>query len=388
MFNTFEEFSGWLEMSKNFDPKTIKDIYKFMQTFPMADTSDYMKASRKLCKGTPIAEVILKYEKHIQSIGEKDGDMFYEVIRMPDVLDEMIEDMKNGAMKGSTTHIPLIDMAWMWRETEFTLFTGNNNDGKSLFLRYLALIKGIKDGWETAIYAPEDWPAKTFFDELIFTASGYPTDKDHPNFIGEDIYRRTASQIEKYFNFVSMRPPKNTLENVLKSFIPVIDERGAKICIIDPLVKITRPKELSDNDAQYGAYVTSLCTDFARRYCVELIMVLHQLTPKIQENGRYAKPDKYSIKGGGNYSDSSDNVLFMQRPEAPLDNNDTLVRFGSLKIKKQRLVAIPQEVMFRFNRKTNRYVDEQSGLDLFDFDNALNIGRAQFLFGNLRRNAR
>jgi hypothetical protein len=120
---------------------------------------------------------------------------------------------------------------------------------------------------------------------------------------------------------------------------------------------------------------------------VELIMVLHQLTPKIQENGKYAKPDKYSIKGGGNYSDSSDNVLFMQRPEAPHDNNDTLVRFGSLKIKKQRLVAIPQEVMFRFNRKTNRYVDESSGLDLFDFDNALNIGRAQFLFANKRRNA-
>jgi hypothetical protein len=384
MFTNFEEFSQWLDLSKNFDSKTIKDIYKFMETFPMADVSDYTKASRKIVKGTPVEEVILRYEKHIQSIGEKDGDDFSQIVRMEDVLEEMIEDMKKGSMKGSTTHIPLIDEAWKWRETEFTLFTGNNNDGKSLFLRYLALIKGIKDGWETAIYAPEDWPAKTFFDELVFTASGYPTDKDNPNYIGEENYRRVAKQIQRYFSFVSMRPPKNTIENVLKAFIPVIEQRGAKICIVDPLVKITRPKDFVNNDAQFAAYVASLCTDFARRYSVELILVLHQLTPKIQENGKYAKPDKYSIKGGGNYSDSADNVLFMQRPEAPRDNNDTLVRFGSLKIKKQRLVAIPQEVMFRFNRKSNRYVDETSGLDLFDFDSELNIGRAQFLFSKRR----
>ena len=95
--------------------------------------------------------------------------------------------------------------------------------------------------------------------------------------------------------------------------------------------------------------------------------------------GRYVKPDKYTIKGGGNWSDSGDNVVFMQRVNMPVDNQDTLVRFGSLKIKNQRLVAIPQEVFIRFNRKTNRYVDEDTGLDLYDFDSKLNVGRFQLL---------
>jgi twinkle protein len=379
MFNNFEEFSNWLDISKNFDSHVIKDIYKFIEAFPMAETLDYIKASKKIASGTPVEECIIRYGKHIESLGEKDGDDFVEIVRMEDVIEEMVADMKSGAMKGSTTHIELIDQAWKWRENEFTLFTGNNQDGKSLFLRYLSLIKGIKDGWPTAAYAPEDWPAKTFFDELIFTASGYSTDKENLNFIGEENYRKVYKQIKKHFTFVGIRPPKNSLENILKAFIPLIEKNGVKICIVDPLVKITRPKEYVNNDAMWAAYVSAICTDFARRYNICLILVLHQLTPKIQENGRYAKPDKYTIKGGGNFSDSADNVLFMQRPMAPADNNDTIVRFGSLKIKKQRLVAIPQEVMFRFNRKTNRYVDEDSGLDLFDFDSELNIGRLQIL---------
>ena len=170
------------------------------------------------------------------------------------------------------------------------------------------------------------------------------------------------------------------MENILSSFIPLIEKRGVKICVIDPMVKITRPKEYIANDAGWSAYITAICTDFARRYNICLILVLHQLTPKLQENGTYAKPDKYSIKSGGNLSDSSDNVLFLQKPEAPRDLLNTLVRFGSLKIKKQKLVAVPQEVMFRFNRRTNRYVDEHTDEDLFNFDNYLDLPRAKFLF--------
>jgi len=379
MFNNFDEFSDWLEISRNFDSKTIKEIYDFINTFPMADFEDYIKASKKLAEGKSVEEVKARYNKHIQSVGEKEDDSFIEVTKMEDCIEEMIKAAKEGQLKGETTNIPLIDDCWKWRLGEFSLLTGYNNDGKSLFLRYLSLIKGIVNKWKTACYAPEDYPAISFFDELIHTTSGYSTDKDSPSFIGEDLYRKTFNQIKDYFTFVNIRPPKNTLENILKSFIPLINKDNIKICIIDPLVKITRPKEYVNNDAAWSAYVTTICTDFARRFNICLILVLHQLTPKLQENGTYAKPDKYSIKHGGNFSDSSDNVLFLQRPESPRDLLDTRVRFGSLKIKKQKLVAVPQEVMFSFNRKTNRYITEM-GDDLFDFDSYFNIPRIKLLF--------
>lgn len=380
MFNNFEQFQDWLEISKSFDSKTIKDIYKFINTFPYSDFEDYIKASKKIAGGANVEDVITRYKKHIQSIGEKEGDDYIEVTHMRDCVDDMIKAMKEGQLKGVTTNIPLIDEAWKWRLSEFTLLTGYNNDGKSLFIRFLGLVKGIVDGWKSAYYAPEDYPAISFFDEMIHTASGYSTDKDMPGYIGEELYRKVFDQIKDYFTFVNIRPPKNTLENVLTSFIPLIEKEGVKICVIDPLIKITRPKEYLHSDALWAAYVTSVCVDFARRYNICLILVLHQLTPVLQENGTYRKPDKYSIKSGGNLSDSSDNVLFLQRPEAPRDLINTLVRFGSLKIKKQKLVAVPQEVMFNFNRKTNRYVYENTNDDLFNFDEYLDLPRLKLLF--------
>lgn len=382
MFNNFEEFSEWLDISKNFNSSTIKDIYKFINSFPYADFEDYIKASKKLSEGHDIDIIISRYKRHIKSIGEIEEDSFVEVVKMADCEEDMVKALKDGQLKGVTTNISLIDNAWKWRKAEFTLLTGYNNDGKSLFIRFLCLVKGIVDKWKTACYAPEDYPAISFFDELVHTASGYPTDREAAGFIGERLYRETFQQIKDYFTFVNIRPPKNTLENILTSFIPLIENDGVDVCIIDPMVKITRPKEYMNSDAMWSAYVTAICTDFARRYNICLIMVLHQLTPKLLDNGTYAKPDKYSIKSGGNLSDSSDNVLFLQRPEAPRDMINTLVRFGSLKIKKQKLVAIPQEVMFKFNRKTNRYVTEIDEIDLFNFDDYLDIPRMGLLFKN------
>lgn len=379
MFNNFDEFSEWLEVSKSFDSKTIKDIYTFINKFPYAEFEDYMKASKKLAEGVDLSLIITRYKKHLKSVGEKEEDDYVEVTRMSDCEEDMVIAMKEGQLKGVTTNIPLIDDAWKWRKGEFSLLTGYNNDGKSLFIRFLCLVKGIVDGWKSACYAPEDYPAVSFFDELVHTASGYSTDRESVGFIGESLYREVYNKIKDFFIFVNIRPPKNTLETILTSFIPLIEMDGVDICIIDPMVKITRPKEYLNNDAAWSAYVTAVCTDFARRYNVCLILVLHQLTPKLQENGTYAKPDKYSIKSGGNLSDSSDNVLFLQRPEAPRDLINTLVRFGSLKIKKQKLVAVPQEVMFEFNRKTNRYVYENSRDDLFDFDSHLDIPRMGLL---------
>jgi twinkle protein len=381
MFNNYDEFTQWLEISKNFDSQTIKDIYTFIDRFPYADFNAYINASKRLAKGDDIRSVISRYKKHLQSVGEVEGDDYVEVSRMDDedMLDRLLEAMHNGQLKGETTNIDLIDEAWKWRKSEFTLFTGYNNDGKSLFIRFLCLVKGIVDGWKSAYYAPEDYPDIAFFDELMHTASGYSTDKDRTGFIGDALYKEVYHQIKPHFVFVNIRPPKNTLEAILTAFVPLIEKEGVRICIIDPMVKITRPKEYVNNDAGWSAYVTAVCTDFARRYNICLMLVLHQLTPKIQENGTYPKPDKYSIKSGGNLSDSSDNVLFLQRPEAPRNLEDTLVRFGSLKIKKQKLVAIPKEVMFKFNRKTNRYVHEETGEDLFNFDSYLDIPRMGLL---------
>jgi twinkle protein len=74
------------------------------------------------------------------------------------------------------------------------------------------------------------------------------------------------------------------------------------------------------------------------------------------------------MKGGGSWADGADNVLSVWRPHYAQNKEDTEVQFASQKIKKQKLVGIPQRLKTRFDRVSNRYVDFETGVPLFNFD--------------------
>ena len=96
---------------------------------------------------------------------------------------------------------------------------------------------------------------------------------------------------------------------------------------------------------------------FALDYNISIHLVAHQVTPTKDDAGRYIKPDVNRIKGGGTFSDKADNVMFIWRPNRALDFSDTTVIFGSQKIKKQKLVGMPQEIHgIHFDVRTQRYM--------------------------------
>lgn len=235
----------------------------------------------------------------------------------------------------------------------------------SLFLRYLCLIKMLEEDWKFLFCAPEDFPPEEFFDDMIHTISGMSTDMDFANVISEKKYREVADKIRNNIYFVYIKPPHNTIKGVLEEFRPLIKEYGIDAAIIDPLLKFARPKGFSERDDIYAAYITTMCTDFAREQDISLHMVMHQLTPKI-DGGQYPKPSMYSVKGGGSWSDGTDNILSIWRPQYATNKVDDSVMFSSQKIKKQKLVGIPQDFTMRFDRRTNRYI-KSDGTDLYNF---------------------
>lgn len=323
----------------------------------------------------------LSFEDKIIELQERGTDIY----TMEDCIDDMLYDLDKGKEKGSTTFIEGLDNAWTWRMGEFNIWTGYTNEGKSQWLRYLSLVKALgqhsrNDDWNFSFYAPEDYPAKEFFDDIIHTASGQSTDKENMNFIGKINYKHIYSQLKNYFFFNYIRPPKNSITEVLKSFIPLIEEKNVKVCVIDPLIKVARPAKYINADDKYAMYITTICTDFARQYNISLHLVMHQLTPRIQENNLYPRPSVYNIKGGGTWADGTDNILILQRPMYASDKKDDEVLFASQKIKKQKLVGIPQDFKIRFNRKTNRYIDFNTGKDLFDFNKMLRSSQIKLTF--------
>jgi twinkle protein len=364
-----KEFIEFIELAENSSPYIIAQCRQFSDEFPNAEFIDYKRVFKALVKGFSYETIVDKYQREQVKLGMDIAKReLFSVLKMEDCIEDMISDLKKGKEKGTPTYIKGLDEAWTWRRGEFNIWTGYTNEGKSQFLRFLCLVKCIVEKTRVAFYAPEDFPAKEFFDDLIHTASGRSTDKYNPlGCIKESTYRRIYNSIKDYFYFVYIRPPENTLINVLKEFEKLIETEEVTVCVIDPIIKINRPKEFMNADDKYAGYVTTLCTDFARQTNISLHLVMHQLTPRMQDNGYFPKPSYYTIKGGGTWGDGTDNILSIQRPVYAKDKIDDQVIFTSQKIKKQKLVGVPMELRFRFDRKKNRYTNFETRRDLFEF---------------------
>lgn len=292
-----------------------------------------------------------------------------KVYRPSDCLDEMLSQLKMGKVKGSTTFNQKLDNAWTWKPKEANLWTGYANEGKSLFLRQLAMKKALEEGKKFVFSAPEDFPPEDLFDDMIHTLTGRTTDKDYSSVIDLATYMQAFELIKDKFIFVYLEPPNNTIQMVLDEFKRICAEEDIFGCIIDPLLKFARPKGYSERDDIYASYIGSLCVDFCRTTNTSFHLVMHQLTPQADmQTKKYPEPSMYRIKGGGSWADGFDNVVSIWRPNYAVDKKDTSVWFASQKIKKQKLVGIPQKVKMEFDRVTNRYIEEGTTTPMFDFD--------------------
>ena len=292
-----------------------------------------------------------------------------KIIRPQDVIDDMMYDLVNGLDKGTTTYIQDFNESWSWRSSEVNLWTGIANEGKSTWMRFLCLIKALEENKKFCFFAPEDAPAKSFFDDLIHTLAGKSTDKDSKEFIGVDLYEKCYHLIKDLFSFIYIKPPKNTIENIVIEWEKMYQE-GVYGFIIDPFVRMSKSKDCPERDDLAAAYLMSILTDFGREHKdVSIHMVMHQGTPKRLETGLYPEPSMYAIKSGGTYADMADNIISVWRPLYAKNSLDTEVRIKSQKIKKQKLVGVPSETKFRYSRKKNRYTEfTNEEQDIYNFD--------------------
>jgi hypothetical protein len=62
----------------------------------------------------------------------------------------MLNGYRNGQNRGETTGVSEIDKAWTWRAKEVNLWTGYQNEGKSIF-KSISINKGFYFGLEVCI---------------------------------------------------------------------------------------------------------------------------------------------------------------------------------------------------------------------------------------------
>ena len=267
----------------------------------------------------------------------------------------MLDGFHNGQERGTTTHIPAIDKAWTWRSGEVNIWTGYQNEGKSIFLNQLATLKAALDGWRFGVFSPENMPITDFFNDIVEMYMGKSSDPFYRHQMDINEYEQAMDFVQKHF-FVIYPKKDFQLSTLFERAKYLVRTKGINSLIIDPYNTVHHRMKSGEREDLYISRFMSELKRFALDYSVSVNLVAHQVTPSKDESGRYYKPDVNRIKGGGTFADKADNVMFIWRPDRGLDYSSTNVTFGSQKIKKQKLVGTPQEVDgIDFDVKEQRY---------------------------------
>ncbi len=314
----------------------------------LVDLSPYKDANEVLLsEGTESLKKRLK----IASTPKVEG-----IFNVDDVSASMLDGFHNGQERGTTTHIDSVDNAWTWRNGEVNIWTGYQNEGKSLFLNQLATLKAVFDGWKFAVFSPENMPINDFFNDIIEMYIGRSSDPFHGNLqMTIEEYKEAMDFVKKHF-FIIYPKKDFQLNTIFEKAKFLVKTKGIRSLIIDPYNTIQHRMRSGEREDLYISRFMSELKRFALDQNISVNLVAHQVTPIKDNDGRYIKPDVNRIKGGGTFADKADNVMFVWRPERALDYSSTLVTFGSQKIKKQKLVGTPQEITdISFNVKEQRY---------------------------------
>jgi twinkle protein len=280
------------------------------------------------------------------------------IFTIADVSSSMINSYRNGQNRGETTGITEIDKAWTWRNGEVNLWTGYQNEGKSLFLNQLCLIRSIISGVKVAVFSPENFPLDDFYNDLIEAYIGKSCDPYYSNnYMSEEEYKQGMNFIKDYF-FVIYPDKDFKLQTIFDKAKYLVKKHGIRTLVIDPYNTIEHLTNAGEREDLYISRFMTQLKRFAIENEVSVNLVAHQVTPMKNEKdqGRYFRPELNKIKGGGTFADKADNVLYVWRPNRALDFKDPDVVFGSQKIKKQKLVGIPQNIdQITFNVREQRY---------------------------------
>lgn len=328
----------------------------------IVDFKDCKDANEYLIKyGTFELSQTLKNAKEVRVEG---------VFTLQDSFDSMINGFENGQKRGQTTHIDAVDNAWKWRKTEVNVWSGYQNEGKSLFLNQLSVLKAFMDGDKFAIFSPENMPMDDFYNDLIEMYVGQTCDPYFKeNQMSKGDYLEAMGFVDKHF-FLIYPDFDFTLETILAKVKYLVRKQGIDHLIIDPYNTIEHLMRPNEREDLYISRFMATLKRFAIEQDISIHLVAHQITqrPNKEDGGRLPKPLLNNIKGGGTFADKADNVLFVWRPNRLIDFRDNEVVFGSQKIKKQKLVARPCDVAdITFEFKENRYYfNGICGLKLID----------------------
>lgn len=271
------------------------------------------------------------------------------------VRQEMRQGFLHGKKKGSPTHWPEFENHFSWKPGELSVWTGQNNSGKSETVLQLMLLKSLHDGWKWAIFSPENEPVAEIYDQLAHALVGKSPDPTWANQMQAGHYEKAMDFLFAHF-FVVSPPEIWTLDVILDYFGYLHGQHHVQGCLLDPWNQLVHDLGAGGREDLYLSTELSKAKRFAMKHQLCFNITAHPSKPNTQAGEKWRCPDQFSLSGGAMWGNKADNVLAVHRPSYREDKACTLVEWHSHKIKKQKLVGRPGFVSLDFDYGRNRYL--------------------------------
>ena len=238
---------------------------------------------------------------------------------------------------------------------DLNIWSGYMNEGKSQMLLYSAMTSSIVHNWKWLIHSPEGMPEYIFFMDLIHMAIGVSLDIRNPLRPSMDQIRRAADWVSEHFLLLE-DANGFSIDNILEVGKHIHSNHEINGMIIDPWNQLIHDQETGEREDQYISRKLTSVKSFAKRTGVNVNIVTHQVTTRINKTtGNFDKPNIMHISGGAMFGNKADNTISVWRPYrfSDPDSHTVLVNFD--KIKKKKLTGKGGEAQINFDLKTNRY---------------------------------
>lgn len=305
-------------------------------------------------------------------------------------LDEAEEFLYSGKIdRGETTHFYELDNHWKWRRGFVYSLVGYSGMGKSELVKFLMLLKAIKDGWKICMFPPEDMISVNkkvsplgVYNALIQMLTGKPLNPKDAMCLPRKEYKKFLQVIRDHFIIIYPEDGYPTQSRVIEEIQKLID-KGIHIdaVVVDPYNNMKTDRKSSEMIDEHTISQVKKAKSFAIKNDLCWLYAMHP--PKITRNAdkTISTPEFDEARGGAAFGNASDIFIAYNRPQffmdGPLEHrgkeypNGKLFPLAEINVRKVKdrdtIGCYPGLVQVDYEAHTRRYLNDM-GVSPIDND--------------------
>lgn len=274
-------------------------------------------------------------------------------IYIPPDINAAVQEHEEGVQSGITCRVSELDGTLAWMRGFVNGWYGWANDGKSMMLDYLSVLKAKFDGWKICMYKQEDMDtiiidgkprirANRIYKNLMWTYSGKTWNENFAK--RHRVQRMTLEEeleilefIEKHFYVIYLKD--RSFQNLMDSFRRMYEIYGIDMFILDPFNTIRLPENQRGDERLVEAFIA--IKEFAMESNSVFNIVNHprSMTDVKEKDGKYKVVNQFMQLGGSAWDMKMDAQFSVYRPERHIDPKDPKVHLYNLKQKQAEIVG-------------------------------------------------